>query len=93
MFALLSLGPPLQNVFAAKYSFLLRITLFVFLRHAHLQSIVSSVCILSLFIRPIIIIVVAVDIPVLEVAVDTISVAIETCGCDNYDVDEDKVNQ
>ena len=53
-----------------------------FLRPTHLQSVVSSVSWLSLFLRPSI--VVAVDIPVLEVAVDTISVAMATCRFVNF---------
>ena len=41
---------------------------------------------MSVFLRPsIVIVVVVVDIPVIEVPVETISVAMETCGCDNFD--------
>ena len=50
-----------------------------------LQSVVSLISRLSLFLRPIIVVVVVVvEIPVCDVAVETISVAIDTCMFDYF---------
>ena len=52
----------------------------------HFQSVVSLISPLPLILRPIIVVVVVVEIPVFDVAVETISVAIETCMFEIFQV-------